>query len=217
MLQGAFAAGVPAAWVTGESVYGEERRRRGWWAEQDHAYGLAVSGQEDGGRAGQQQQVQTMLATLRPAGWSRLRAGAGAQGPRWDDWTWLPRVAPLQPAWRRGLLVCRRVSDPTALPAYIVFAPQERTLATVVPVAGRRWTVAQGCAEAKGAGGLEHDEVRSWTGWYRHITLAMWVYALLTVLRAAHLPTEEAPKKTLPQRTPSSLAAFKAARGLLCH
>jgi SRSO17 transposase len=164
MLQRAFAAGVPAAWVTGESVYGEERRRRGWWAEQDHAYGLAVSGQEDGGRAGQQQQVQTMLATLRPAGWSRLRAGAGAQGPRWDDWTWLPRVAPLQPAWRRGLLVCRRVSDPTALPAYIVFAPQERTLATVVPVAGRRWTVAQGCAEAKGAGGLEHDEVRSWTG-----------------------------------------------------
>jgi SRSO17 transposase len=57
--------------------------------------------------------------------------------------------------------------------------------------------------------------VRSWTGWYRHITLAMWAYALLTVLRAVHLPTEEAPKKTLPQPAPSSLAAFKAARGLL--
>jgi SRSO17 transposase len=32
--------------------------------------------------------------------------------------------------------------------------------------------------------GLDHDEVRSWTGWYRHITLVMWALALLTVMRA---------------------------------
>jgi SRSO17 transposase len=30
-------AGVPVAWVTGESVYGNDRRRRVWWEEQDHA------------------------------------------------------------------------------------------------------------------------------------------------------------------------------------
>ena len=35
--------------------------------------------------------------------------------------------------------------------------------------------------EAKGEVGLDHYEVRSWTGWYRPITLAMWAYALLTV------------------------------------
>jgi SRSO17 transposase len=32
--------------------------------------------------------------------------------------------------------------------------------------------------------GLDHDEVRSWTGWYRHITLVMWALALLTVMSA---------------------------------
>ena len=55
------------------------------------------------------------------------------------------------------------------------------------------------CAEAQGAVGLAHYEVRSWTGWYRHITLAMGAYALLTVLRAVPLPTEEAPKKSSPR------------------
>jgi SRSO17 transposase len=81
-----------------------------------------------------------------------------------------------------------------------------------------KWTSVTGVKrsfeEAKGEVGLDHYEVRSWTGWYRHITLAMWAYALLTVLRAVQPPTEEAPKKTWSQPTPSSLAAFKAARGL---
>jgi len=76
----------------------------------------------------------------------------------------------------------------------------------------------ESCFEAaKGEVGLDQYEVRSWTGWYRHITLAMWAYALLTVLRAAHLPPEDALKKILPPPAPSRLAAFKATRGLVCR
>jgi len=112
-------------------------------------------------------------------------------------------------------LVRRSVSDPTNLTAYIVFAPRESSLEAVVRGAGSRWTVERCFEEAKGEVGLDHYEVRSWTGWYRHITLAMWAYALLTVLRSAHLPPEE-PKKTLLPPNPSSLAAFKATRRLAC-
>ena len=144
----------------------------------------------------------------------RLSAGAGTKGLRWDDWLWLPLAAPWQPDWRRGLLVHRSLSDPTELTAHVVLAPHATTLATVVQVAGSRWTMERACAEAKGAVGLAHYEVRSWTGWYRHITLAMGAYALLTVLRAVQLPIEAAPKKTLSQPALRSLAAFKAARGL---
>jgi len=58
----------------------------------------------------------------------------------------------------------------------------------------------ESCFEAaKGEVGLDQYEVRSWTGWYRHITLVMWAYALLTVLRAAHLPPEDALKKSCPR------------------
>jgi SRSO17 transposase len=213
MLQRAFDARVPAAWVTGDSVYGDDRRLRMWLEEHERAHVLAVSGKEYVWRAGQQQQVKTILATLATEDWYRWSAGDGAKGPRWYDWTWLPLAVPVQPAWRRWLLVRRSLSDPPDLTAYVVFAPQATALETLVPVAGSRWTIEQCFEEAKGEVGLDHYEVRSWTGWYRHITLAMWAYALLTVLRAVQLPTEGAPKKTLHQPTPSSLAAFKAARG----
>jgi len=51
------------------------------------------------------------------------------------------------------------------LTAYGVFAPQATTLPEVVGVAGSRWTIEGGFEEAKGAVGLDHDEVRSWTAW----------------------------------------------------
>ena len=52
-------------------------------------------------------------------------------------------------------------------------------------MAGTRWTI-EACFEAaKGEVGLDQYEVRSWTGWHRHITLAMLAHAYLAVLRCA--------------------------------
>ena len=124
MLQRAFDHGVPAAWVTGDSVYGDNRSLRLWLEEHGHAYVLAVSGKEYVWRAGRQQQVKTILAGLAAEGWCRLSAGDGAKGPRWYDWQWLALTTPLQPHWRRWLLVRRSLSDPTDLTAYVVFAPR---------------------------------------------------------------------------------------------
>jgi SRSO17 transposase len=217
MLQRALAAAVPARWVTGDSVYGNDRRLRLWLEAQPHAYVLAVSGQEYVWLGWQQRQVKTLLATLPEDRWTRLSAGDGAKGPRWYDWQWLPLAAPVDPQWRRWLLVRRSISPPTDLTAYVVFAPQATALEEVVRVAGSRWTIESSFEAAKGEVGLDDYEVRRWTGWYRHITLAMWAYALLAVLRAGAMAVE-ALKKSLP--TPSrgsSLAAFKAERGLASH
>ena len=212
MLERAFRADVPATWVTGDSVYGNDRRLRMWLEAQEHAYVLAVSGQEYVWLGCQQRQVKTILAALPADDWTRHSAGAGAKGPRWYDWSWLPLAAPMLPTWRRWLLVRRRVRAPTDLTAFVVFAPQTTTLAEAVQVAGTRWTIESSFEAAKGEVGLDHYEVRSWTGWYRHTTLAMWAYALLTVVRARHLQELPLPKKMLIQATPHSLAAFKAAR-----
>jgi len=76
----------------------------------------------------------------------------------------------MHPAWRRWRLVRCRVSDPTDLTAYVVFAPHESSLEVVVRVAGSRWTVESCFEAAKGDVGLDQYAVRSWTGWYRHIT-----------------------------------------------
>ena len=42
MLQRAFAAGVPASWVTGDTVYGNDPNLRSWLVTEWHAYVLAV-------------------------------------------------------------------------------------------------------------------------------------------------------------------------------
>ena len=50
-------------------------------------------------------------------------------------------------------------------------------------VAGTRWTI-EACFEAaKGEVGLDEYEVRSWTGWHRHVTLAMLAHAYLAAVR----------------------------------
>src|SRR5215472_4764377 len=97
MLARAFAAGVPATWVTGDSVYGDDRRLRLWLEAQPQASVLAVSGKEYVWLDWQQRQVKTILATIPADGWTRLSAGDGAKGPRWYDWRWLSLAEPLEP------------------------------------------------------------------------------------------------------------------------
>jgi SRSO17 transposase len=217
LLTRAFAAGTSAKWITGDSVYGDDRRLRVWLEAQPQAYVLAVSGKEYVWLGGQQRRVNTILAALPEDDWSRLSAGDGAKGPRWYDWRWLPLAEPLEPTWRRWLLIRRSISDTTEMRASVVFAPQETTLEAVVRVAGARWTIEQLFEAAKGEVGLDHYEVRSWTGWYRHITLAMWALALLTVMRAGAIAVETFKKNLPPAPQQSSLAAFKVSRGLSCR
>jgi SRSO17 transposase len=214
MLARALAAGVPARWVTGDSVYGDDRRLRMWLEAQPQAYVLAVSGKEYVWLGWQQRQVKTILAALPEAGWTRCSAGDGAKGPRWYDWRWLPVADPVDSAWRRWLLVRRSLSDPAEVRAYVVFAPEDTPLEEVVQVAGTRWAIEQLFEAAKGEVGLDHYEVRSWTGWYRHMTLAMWALALLTVLRAGAIAVMVLKKSLPPPPERSSLAAFKASQGL---
>ena len=214
MLQRAFDAGVILAWVTGDSVYGDDRALRLWLEERKQAYVLAVSGKESVWLRNEQRQIKTLLAELPAQGWERLSAGVGSKGPRWYDWQRLELSEPPESGWRRWLLIRRSISNPSELTGYIAFARAGTSLAEQVRVAGMRWTVEESIECAKGEVGLDHYEVRSWTGWYRHITLAMWAQAFLSVVRAQQ-GAEVAPKRGRSKRPErSSLAAFKASRGL---
>jgi SRSO17 transposase len=188
MLERARTAGVPAAWVTADSIYGDDRRLRMWLEAQEQPFVLAVSGKEylNVAATWTQRRVSTLLKeiTALPAdAWTRLSAGDGEKGPRLDDWLRLPLIPPLQEGYERWCLVRRSLSDPTDLHAYVVFAPEGTELAELVRVAGRRWTIEVAFQAAKGEVGLDQYEVRSWTGWQRHMTLALFAQALLTVVR----------------------------------
>lgn len=214
MLERSFAAGVKLAFVAGDSVYGDDRGLRTWLEGQKQAYVLAVSGKEYVWRNQKQQSVSSMLADLPTEGWQRLSAGAGSKGPRWYDWLRLELHDPAEQAFKRWLLVRRSISKPSELTAYVTFAPAATSLSKLVEVAGMRWTVEESIQTGKGEVGLDQYEVRSWTGWYRHMSLAMWAQAFLSVVRA-ECGAPVAPKKGLLNPAgPSSLKQFKASRGL---
>ncbi len=183
MLQHAFAAQVPARWVVGDTVYGHDELRR-WLDAEERNYVLAVPCTHGVWTQGQQIEAQVLVDRVPAAQWTRLSAGDGSQGPRWYDWVCfaLPYDRPLGRA--QWLLVRRSVSDPTERAYYRVAGPANTPVSEMVEVAGRRWAIEIGFEQAKGEVGLDQYEVRTWTAWYRHITLALLAHAYLEVTRA---------------------------------
>ena len=181
LLERAFAAGVTAEWVTADSIYGGDYKLRRYLEEREQPFVLAVSSTQRVGLAAKAEQV---VAAWPAEAWQRLSAGDGSQGPRWYDWAWMPMSWRLHPDGMAHWLLARRsVSKPDELAYYFVFGPDSATLEQVVQVAGTRWQVEQAFELAKGEVGLDEYEVRTWVGWYRHITLAMFALAYLTVVR----------------------------------
>jgi len=213
MLEQAFAAGVPCNWVTGDSVYGADHSLRRAVERSGRGYVLAVtSGQHLGLKP-----VADWLEDV-PAGvWKRLSAGDGAKGPRLYDWVWLPYRSDTARGWKKGLLIRRQIAKPGEFAFYLTLSPDKATLADLVRVAGTRWTI-EACFEAaKGETGLDQYEVRSWTGWHRHVTFAMLAHAYLAVLRRAAVGGRDEPRprgrSPAPHRAGTAPAALAAGVG----
>ena len=190
MVLRALDAGVPCGWVTGDTIYGGDRTLRVTLEQRGQPFVLAVPSNEPLWRDGPQYlEAREIAAALPAAAWQRLSAGAGAKGPRWYDWAWQPlwrlQLTAEERAQGHWLLIRRSIDDPTEVAYYVVFAPRARTtLATVVRVAGMRWQIEVCFEAATQECGLDEYEVRKWTAWYRHITLALLAHAFLTVMRA---------------------------------
>jgi SRSO17 transposase len=188
MIGRALDAGLRCAWVLGDEVYGSDRQLRVDLEEREQPFVLTMHGNEKlwsvlGGKFGQHAAADLAKA-LPDDAWQRLSAGAGAKGERLYNWARVRLMRLQEPPWEHWLLVRRSRRDPEDLAYYVVFAPEDTTLATLARVAGRRWAVEECFETAKQEVGLADYESRSWHGWYRHITLAMLALAFLAGLRA---------------------------------
>jgi SRSO17 transposase len=109
MLERAIAVGVPIGWVTGDTVYGGDRRLRRWLEEQAIRHVMAVKYTEPvcalTDRGPGQVAAQDPIAEVEPEQWLRLnagvaakasgsttgpgyRCGAGAGRPTWGSGCW---------------------------------------------------------------------------------------------------------------------------------
>jgi SRSO17 transposase len=184
MLERALDAGVPAAWVTADEVYGNDYAFRHALEERGQAYVVAVKRTQTVstwppyGTIGQAK-ADALVAALPPAAWQRLSCGDGAQGERVSEWAFLPLRPALQDGWLHALLVRRHPRQADDLAFYLVYLRAGTALVEVVRAAGSRWAIEDTFKLAKGQAGLDHYETRSWRGWHRHVTLSLWALAIL--------------------------------------
>ncbi len=187
MLERTLDSGLPVAWVAGDTVYGSSQKLRVSLETRKQAYALAVACKEPVEVQGNRKRVDQVARELAREDWQELSAGTGSKDPRLFAWARIELAAPETSGWQRWLLV-RRSLDEGAKPAdmayVLVFAPVDTSLEEMVEAFGTRWTVEQCFEEGKGEVGLDEYEVRSWHGWFRHITLSMVALAFLAALRA---------------------------------
>lgn len=188
MVLAALQAGVPARWVTGDEVYGQDPRLRAALEEHWMGYVLAIAGNRRVDLEGVQVSAAEVAARVADRHWHRYRAGQGAKGPRWYAWAWT-RIDQSEATGYRWLLIRRNLTT-GELAFYRCYAPVRQPLMTLVKIAGIRWAVEESFQAAKGQVGLDHYQVRDWTAWHRHITLAMLALALLAAIAAAQPPSD---------------------------
>ena len=200
MLTRALDAGVPAAWLTGDEVYGQHPGLRAFAAQRGLSYVLAVPSNQWVWTAGVKGPVQahakTVAAAISAQAFKRISAAPGAKGPRVHHWA---RTV-LHPDHGDGttswLLVRRSLTDPADYAYYLTRAPGSTSLTELARVAGTRWAIEETFQTAKGEVGLDHYQVRHYDSWYRHITLAMLAHAFLTITRATATKKGHRPAST---------------------
>ena len=210
MLERLWTAQIPIAWVVADSVYGGNLDLRNWLEAHDSPYVLAVAcdepvgiGTSEGGRRRvEAREVEALL--LHDQDWQRLAMSEGTKGPRLFDWACVPMLHRWEEDGRHWLLMRRSLTDPREKAYYFVFAPPGTTLGEMVQAIGAGFHLEEDF-EASKEMGLDQYEVRSWIGWYRHITLVMLAHAFLTGVCAQQLPLAS------PARAPETPATRDAA------
>jgi SRSO17 transposase len=206
MLARIFQEQLSVSWVVADTVYGSNLDLRNWLQTRQCPYVLAVACDEPVGlltRDGQRRRMQVRDVEsyfLEEQDWQRLSMSQGTKGPRLFDWAVVPLLHQWENDERHWLLIRRFVETPHEKTYYLVFAPKGTTLQEMVNAIGKRWHIEVDFENAKDLG-LDHYEVRHWTGWYRHITLCLLAHAFLIGICQAD-KTSEMPFQASPEAPP---------------
>jgi SRSO17 transposase len=141
MITRALDAGVPAAWITGDEVYGACPALRAELEARGVGYVLAVACDHPVPVGGATGRADALLRRIPARAGQQVSCGKGAKGHRLYDWAFL-RLDDGEPdrGGQRWLLV-RRHQRTSELAFYRSWMPRPVPLAVLVRVAGRRWRI----------------------------------------------------------------------------
>jgi SRSO17 transposase len=205
MLQRTLDAGVAVGWLTADEIYGQDKRLRVWCEQHGLPYVLATRSNDTVATVDwRQRRVRTLVGELPETAWARCSAGAGAHGLRLYDWARMELLAGFNPSWARWVLARRTIptdsDEPAELAYYVCAGPAGTGLEQLVAVAGSRWAIEECFQAAKNEAGLASYQVRDYTAWYRHVTLAMLAHAYLSATRATAEKGDPQPEPTSSSR-----------------
>lgn len=204
MLARALDAGVPARWVTGDAVYGQYYKLRKALEDRGVFYVLAVPmnqrviAKTTTSTPGGEWRADELIASLPATAWRTRTAGAGSKGDRRYGWARARINGARDPDAEYWLLARRSLTDKADIAYYLTHGPKRVALADLARAAGARWAIEESFQTSKGQTGLDHYQVRQYTGWYRHITLSMLAHAFLTVTRSKKGANNQVPATSSP-------------------
>jgi SRSO17 transposase len=184
MIERARAAGTPFAWVTADEVYGQAEPLRDYLERERISYVMAVRRTEKVAMTTGASTAETVIGGPNTQ-WHRISAGDGTKGPRLSDWAVIRLPDNANEQGHRYILARRGIDDPTDLAYYFCYSNKPTNLDELVHVAASRWTVEECFQTGKNEAGLDHYQVRDYTAWYKHMTLAMIALAFLTIIKTA--------------------------------
>lgn len=132
------------------------------------------------------QRVDKLAEHLPPGKkWLRYEIKEGAKGPMVAEFAFLRAVAvrdglPGPEVW---VVLRRSVGDQPEVKTYLSNAPMAMPQAPFVRVSGLRWPVETAIEDCKGELGMDHYQVRGWTGWQHHLTMTFLAHHFLVRLR----------------------------------
>jgi len=182
MIIRAIDAGVPAAWVAGDEVYGADPGLRDTLEQRQIGYVLGIGCNRTIMAETGPSRVDDLVKALPAGSWHTLSAGTGAKGERWYKWAQINTLD--EPCQGRCSVLARLNNATGELAYYRCYSPGPVTLAELVRVAGRRWTVEESFQTSKGVTGLDQHQVRTWTSWHRWTVLVFLAHAFLAVMTA---------------------------------
>lgn len=157
-------AGVPFAWFIADEEFGQNPGLCDYLHESRIPYVMAVPKNTQfvdiGGNAAQ---FDMVAERLRPNAWQRRACGIGSKGFRVYDRALTESV------------------DHGELAFYHCYNPNRAGFGELVHAAGARWPIEECFGPGKNEVGLDHDQVRTWDAWHRHITFAMLAHTFLAV------------------------------------
>jgi SRSO17 transposase len=184
LLGRAQSAGIRAAFVAGDEVYGGRELRRGI-RQREMGYVMAVRVNHvvttGSGR------TVTAAAAVRviPArAWHRMRTGSGTKGTRHYDWAMLEVTSDDTPGGHDdgcSVLLVRRHRYTGQLSFYRCWTPGPVPLSRLIAIAVLRWRIEEDHQLAKQSTGLDAGQVIRWRSWHRWTAICLLAYIYLAV------------------------------------